>query len=64
MHKVSGEVEKSIQIPLLHIADTTAETLIYSGIKKVGLLGTASTMEQDFYKGRLIEKYGLICNRS
>lgn len=64
MHKVSGEVEKSIQIPLLHIADATAETLIYSGIKKVGLLGTASTMEQDFYKGRLIEKYGLICNRS
>ena len=59
MHKVAPEIEKSIQIPLLHIADATAETLVQEGIKAVGLLGTAFTMEQDFYKGRLSDKYGL-----
>ncbi len=59
MHKVAPEIEKSINIPLLHIADATAEVLVYEGIKTVGLLGTAFTMEQDFYKGRLSEKYGL-----
>ncbi len=59
MHKISPEIEKSIQIPLLHIADTTAKTLIADQIKTVGLLGTAFTMEQDFYKGRLAEKYNL-----
>ena len=59
MHKMAEEVEASISIPLLHIADVTAERIISSGLKKVGLLGTAFTMEQDFYKGRLIDKYGL-----
>jgi len=59
MHKVAPEVEKAIQIPLLHIADATAEVLVNEGIKTVGLLGTAFTMEQDFYKGRLNENYGL-----
>jgi aspartate racemase len=59
MHKVAPEVEKSIQIPLLHIADATAEILIHNSIGTVGLLGTAFTMEQEFYKGRLIERYGL-----
>jgi len=59
MHKMAEEVEASIGIPLLHIADVTAERIISSGLKKVGLLGTAFTMEQDFYKGRLIDKYGL-----
>jgi aspartate racemase len=59
MHKVAPEVEKSIQIPLLHIADATAEILIHNGIRTVGLLGTAFTMEQEFYKGRLIERHGL-----
>ncbi len=59
MHKVAPEIEKVIQIPLLHIADATAETLVQEGIKTVGLLGTAFTMEQDFYKGRLSDKYGL-----
>ena len=59
MHKVAPEIEKSINIPLLHIADATAEVLVKEGIKTVGLLGTAFTMEQDFYKGRLIEKFGL-----
>jgi aspartate racemase len=59
MHKMAEEVEASISIPLLHIADVTAEKIISSGLKKVGLLGSAYTMEQDFYKGRLKEKYGL-----
>ena len=59
MHKVAPEIEKTIKIPILHIADATAEVLLHKGIKTVGLLGTAFTMEQDFYKGRLSEKYGL-----
>lgn len=59
MHKVAPEIEAAIQIPLLHIADATAEVLVNEGIKSVGLLGTAFTMEQDFYKGRLTNKYGL-----
>jgi aspartate racemase len=59
MHKMAEEVEASISIPLLHIADVTAERIVSSGLKKVGLLGSAYTMEQDFYKGRLKEKYGL-----
>ena len=59
MHKVAPEIEAAVQIPLLHIADATAEVLVNEGIKSVGLLGTAFTMEQDFYKGRLIRDYGL-----
>jgi len=59
MHKVAPQIEKAIDIPLLHIADATAEVLVQKGIKTVGLLGTAFTMEQDFYKGRLNENYGL-----
>lgn len=59
MHKILPQIEKVIQISVLHIADATAEVLVSQGIKKVGLLGTAFTMEQDFYKGRLEQKYGL-----
>lgn len=59
MHKVVPEIEVNINIPILHIADATAEKLLESGIKKVGLLGTNFTMEQDFYKGRLTEKFGI-----
>jgi aspartate racemase len=59
MHKVAPQIERAIKIPLLHIADATAEVLVSNGIKKVGLMGTAFTMEQDFYRGRLIQKYGL-----
>jgi aspartate racemase len=59
MHKVAPEIEAAVQIPLLHIADATAEIMLEEGIKTVGLLGTAFTMEQDFYKGRLTNKYGL-----
>ena len=59
MHKVAQEIQEAIQIPLLHIADATAEILVNEGVKSVGLLGTAFTMEQEFYKGRLINNYGL-----
>lgn len=59
MHKVAPIIEKSINIPILHIADATAEILLEKEIKTVGLLGTAFTMEQDFYKGRLEDKYSL-----
>jgi aspartate racemase len=59
MHKVAPQIENAIDIPLLHIADATAEVLVKKGIKTVGLLGTAFTMEQDFYKGRLTNNYGL-----
>ncbi|MCY9827934.1 aspartate/glutamate racemase family protein [Vibrio chagasii] len=59
MHKVVPEIEQKITVPILHIADTTAQKLLEQGVKKVGLLGTAFTMEQDFYKGRLTDKFGI-----
>ncbi|MEF1312126.1 aspartate/glutamate racemase family protein [Vibrio mytili] len=59
MHKVAPEIEAQISIPILHIADATAQSLIRDGITKVGLLGTRFTMEQDFYKGRISEKFGI-----
>ncbi|MFW6113553.1 MAG: aspartate/glutamate racemase family protein [Actinomycetota bacterium] len=59
MHKMAGEVEKSIGIPLLHIADAAARKIKDQGLEKVGLLGTSFTMEQDFYKGRLKEEHGI-----
>ena len=59
MHKVASEIEETIDIPILHIADATAKVVIQHNIKTVGLLGTAFTMEQKFYKGRLSERYGL-----
>lgn len=59
MHKVASEIEAAISIPLLHIADATAEALVADGIDTVGLLGTAFTMEQEFYKGRLEQVHGL-----
>jgi len=59
MHKVAPQIEKAVEIPLLHIADTTADEIKYQGIRTIGLLGTKFTMEQDFYAGRLAEKHGL-----
>ena len=59
MHKMADEVQKNIRIPLLHIADATAEKIKEKGLGEIGLLGTKFTMEEDFYKGRLKEKYGL-----
>ncbi|MEU4085349.1 aspartate/glutamate racemase family protein [Streptomyces aureus] len=53
MHKVADVVGAAVSIPLLHLADATAEAVRASGLRRVGLLGTAFTMEQDFYRGRL-----------
>jgi aspartate racemase len=53
MHKVADAVQAAIGIPLLHLADTTAEAVVRAGIVPVGLLGTAFTMEQDYYRDRL-----------
>ncbi|MHA7925580.1 MAG: aspartate/glutamate racemase family protein [Marinobacter sp.] len=53
MHKVAPEIERAIQIPLLHIADATARVLKQDGVTRVGLLGTRFTMEQAFYRDRL-----------
>ena len=59
MHKMAPEVQRSVNIPLLHIADSTAVEIKKRGIKRVGLLGTKYTMEEDFYKDRLVADYGL-----
>lgn len=59
MHKVAPQIEEKSNLPLLHIADATGEQIIQSGIKTIGLLGTAFTMEQAFYKDRLIDKFNL-----
>ena len=53
MHKVAGAVEAAVSVPLLHLADTTAAAVREQGVATVGLLGTAFTMEQDFYRDRL-----------
>ena len=53
MHKVADQVQASLTVPLLHIADTTAAAVATAGLRRVGLLGTAFTMEQSFYRDRL-----------
>jgi len=59
IHKIADEVQNNIKIPILHIADATGEKIKEKNLKKVGLLGTAYTMNLDFYKGRLKRKYDL-----
>ena len=59
MHKMADQVQEQIGIPLLHIADATAERILSQGLHSIGLLGTKFTMEEDFYKGRLVDNYGL-----
>jgi aspartate racemase len=59
MHKVADEIQASVKVPLIHIADATAEQVKAAGLKRVGLLGTRFTMEEDFYVGRLVQRYGL-----
>ncbi|NQZ10530.1 MAG: aspartate/glutamate racemase family protein [Algicola sp.] len=59
MHKVAPQIEAAISIPLLHIADATAQKLLTDNVKRVGLLGTRFTMEEDFYKSRLTERFGI-----
>lgn len=58
MHKIAPDIEKRIEIPILHIADATADALLNADVKKTALLGTKYTMLQDFYKKRL-EKRGI-----
>jgi aspartate racemase len=59
MHKLVPQMEAHLRIPILHIADATAAHIRQSGIQSIGLLGTRYTMEHDFYKGRLEQKFGL-----
>jgi aspartate racemase len=59
MHKVAPAIEAKVRIPLLHIADPTSQAIRAAGQTKVGLLGTRFTMEQDFYKARLVQQHGL-----
>jgi aspartate racemase len=59
MHKTAPDIIAQTSIPFLHIADATAARIVSSGIKTVGLLGTKFTMEEEFYKGRLEDGYGL-----
>ncbi len=56
MHKVVDQIKEKISIPILHIAEMTAEKILEKGLENIALLGTKYTMEQDFYKSKLIEK--------
>jgi aspartate racemase len=59
MHRLAGDISRAVSIPLLHIADPTGEAIVSAGIGRVGLLGTRFTMEQAFYRDRLVERFGL-----
>jgi aspartate racemase len=58
-HRDAEDVQRATGLPLLHIADATAEKICTLGLRKIALLGTRFTMEQDFYKGRLEHNFGL-----
>ena len=59
MHKVAPAIEAAVSVPLLHIVDPTGQALRTAGVTRVGLLGTRFTMEEEFYKGRLRDRFGL-----
>lgn len=59
MHKVAEDVKRNVGIPLLHIVDVTGQAIHSRNIRRVGLLGTRFTMEQDFYRDRLERHHGL-----
>ncbi len=59
MHKMADEVQANVSIPMLHIADATAEKIQEQSLKEIGLLGTRFTMEEDFYRGRLARRHNL-----
>lgn len=59
MHKLAPRIEAAVDIPFIHIADATAKAILEAGYTHIGLLGTRFTMEEDFYKGRLTNDYGL-----
>lgn len=59
MHKVADQIQRAISIPVIHIIDATAAQLVRNKVKKIGLLGTKFTMEEDFYKARLLKNYDI-----
>lgn len=59
LHKIADEIQDSIHIPILHIVDVTAEEILKKGLSKVGLIGTKYTMEENFYKQRLKQKFNI-----
>ncbi len=59
MHKLAGRIEQSCTLPFLHIADATGVAILAKGFTRVALLGTTFTMEQEFYRGRLSQNFGL-----
>jgi aspartate racemase len=59
MHRVADEIQAALEIPLLHIADATADRIRAAGLARIGLIATRYTMEQDFYRGRLATRHGL-----
>ena len=59
MHLMADALAAAVGMPLIHIADATAAPILAGGYKTVGLLGTRFTMEKDFYRGRMSERYGL-----
>ena len=59
MHKIADDIQKSVDIPILHIVDVTAEKIVEKGLKKVGLLGTKYTMEEEFYIQRFKDKFNI-----
>jgi aspartate racemase len=59
MHKLADDVQAAVSIPLIHIADATGRAVVDAGVRRPALLATRFTMEQDFYKGRLADRYGL-----
>jgi aspartate racemase len=59
LHKIADEIQDNIKIPILSIVDATAEEILKKGLSKVGLIGTKYTMEENFYKQRLKEKFNI-----
>lgn len=59
MHKMADDVQAAVDLPLIHIADATAKVILAAGLQNIALLGTRFTMEQDFYKGRMRDRFGL-----
>ncbi|GKT10016.1 aspartate/glutamate racemase family protein [Desulforhabdus sp. TSK] len=59
VHKVADRIETAVQVPFIHIADATGDAIVGKGLTRVGLLGTRYTMEEDFYRERLAQKFGL-----
>ncbi|MDT3622545.1 aspartate/glutamate racemase [Cronobacter malonaticus] len=59
MHKVAHQIEERCALPFLHIADATGRAIEQAGLRKVALLGTRYTMEQDFYRARLEDGFGI-----